>query len=423
MRVTRPAFWAAVLALACSGPASAQTTPTTTPTTPTATASPTTEGLTLAQTLGALALTAGSRSAGSAIALATALEVGTTPLITASPSFTYKVDPATGLRVRQATTFGPSFSERALTSGEGKVALYASVTAASYEQIGDVSLERMQLTNATGPTAATSRRGLASLVLQAETLLISSSVGVSDKLDLSVGVPLVRMTLDGIAWMEDGNQNVYALATGAGTSTGLGDIAVSGKYRLTSFGEGPPDPGGIALVATVRLPTGDRENFRGLGITRTMVSAVVSSGKGRFRPHGNVGFDFWSDSFDAITDEAGNTSVSARHQFQYAAGFEFEAAPKLTLLVDLLGRHILGAGQVGLKTETPTPTSPFGRIGATSVESFVALDEGISKLTLAPGVRLNLKGNFVVSLNALATLRDNGLHDKFIPVVGLDWTF
>ena len=34
-----------------------------------------------------------------------------------------------------------------------------------------------------------------------------------------------------------------------------------------------------------------------------------------------------------------------------------------------------------------------------------------------------LKGSFVLSLNALATLRDNGLHDKFIPVVGLDWTF
>ena len=82
-----------------------------------------------------------------------------------------------------------------------------------------------------------------------------------------------------------------------------------------------------------------------------------------------------------------------------------------------------GAGQIGIKNETPAPTSPLGQIGATSVDSFVALDEGISKLTLAPGVRLNLKGNFVLSLNALATLRDNGLHDKFIPVVGLDWTF
>ena len=80
-------------------------------------------------------------------------------------------------------------------------------------------------------------------------------------------------------------------------------------------------------MATVRLPTGDRENFRGLGITRTQVSAVVSSGKTRFRPHGNIGFDFFSDGLKAITDDAGKSSVSARHQFMYNAGFEFGAAP------------------------------------------------------------------------------------------------
>jgi hypothetical protein len=223
--------------------------------------------------------------------------------------------------------------------------------------------------------------------------------------------------------MEDGTGKVLTLAQGAGTSTGLGDMALSAKYRLTSFGEGPPDPGGLAVVATMRLPTGDRENFRGLGITRTMVSAVISTGKARFRPHGNVGFDFWSDGFEAVTADTGRASVSARHQFAYAAGFEFEAAPKLTLNLDLLGRHLLGAGRVGLRTDTPAPTSPLGSIGVTSVESIVALDEGINKLILAPGVRLNLKGSFVLSLNALVKLRDNGLHDKFIPVVGLDWTF
>ena len=76
-----------------------------------------------------------------------------------------------------------------------------------------------------------------------------------------------------------------------------------------------------------------------------------------------------------------------------------------------------------MSSPDPTPTSEFGRLGITSVESLEALDKGISKLTLAPGVRLNLKGSFVLSLNALTTLRDNGLHDKFIPVVGLDWTF
>ena len=82
-------------------------------------------------------------------------------------------------------------------------------------------------------------------MLQAETLLMSSSVGVTDKLESLGGCATgrVRMSVDGISWMEDGNGKVLALANGAGTSTGLGDMAVSGKYRLTSFGEEATGPG------------------------------------------------------------------------------------------------------------------------------------------------------------------------------------
>jgi len=410
--MTRPAVAVAVLALACAVPAAAQTATT-----------PPVEGLTLAETLNTLARTAGSAATAEALTLATVLEIGTTPLPTASPGFIYKVDPATGLRVRQATTFGPSFSERALTSGEGKVAVYASVSAASYEQFGDLSLERMQLSSVSASSPLVQRRGLASLVIQAETLTMATSVGVTDKFDLSVSVPLVRVSLDGIAWMEDGNQRVLVRAEGAGTATGLGDIAITGKYRLTGAGEGPPDPGGLAVIGTARMPTGDRDNFRGLGITRLLGSVVYSSGKGRFRPHGNAGFEYWSDSLDALTEGIGSGRVSARHQFQYAAGFEYEGAPKLTLLVDLLGRHILGAGEVGVVTTTPSPNSVLGALGATAVESVVPTDQGINKLMLVPGLKLNLKGNFLLSLNVLTSLRDNGLHDRVIPVFGLEWTF
>ncbi len=296
MRMTRPAVAVAVLALACGVPVAAQT----------ASPTPAVEGLTLAQTLNTLARTAGSAATAEALILGTVLEIGTTPLPTASPGFIYKVDPATGLRVRQATTFGPSFTERALTSGEGKVAVYASVSAASYEQFGDLSLERMQLSSVTASSPLVQRRGLASLVIQAETVTMATSVGVTDKFDLSVSVPLVRVSLDGIAWMEDGNQRVLVRAEGAGTSTGLGDIAVTGKYRLTGAGEGPPDPGGLAVIGTARMPTGDRDNFRGLGITRLLGSVVYSSGKGRFRPHGNAGFEYWTDSLDALTEGMGS---------------------------------------------------------------------------------------------------------------------
>ena len=173
----------------------------------------------------------------------------------------------------------------------------------------------------------------------------------------------------------------------------------------------------------MRLPTGDREHFRGLGISRTMGSLVYSSGTGRFRPHASAGFEFWSDGIDLATDATGRGTVTARHQIQYNAGLELEATPKVTILADLLGRHILGAGRIGYRTDTVDATSPLGLIGATSVESLVGLNKGLQRLVLAPGVKVNIKGNLLLSLSALATLRDTGLHDRIIPVAGLEWSF
>jgi hypothetical protein len=160
--------------------------------------------------------------------------------------------------------------------------------------------------------------------------------------------------------------------------------------------------------------------LRGLGVTRTLVALVYSSGQGRFRPHVNGGFEVWSDGVDLIVSfDPRRPTIEARHQIQFAGGFEYEATPKMTLLIDLLGRHILGAGKVGYQTQTPT--TPIG--GVTQLESMVAMPEGIRKLTLAPGLKLNVKGNMLVSLNVLTTLYDSGLHAPIVPVIGVDLTF
>jgi hypothetical protein len=108
--------------------------------------------------------------------------------------------------------------------------------------------------------------------------------------------------------------------------------------------------------------------------------------------------------------------VTVRNQIQYAAGVEYEAAPKLTLILDVLGRHMLGGGHVGIQTFE-------SEFADASVQAAVALPEGIRKITAAPGLKWNLKGNVLLSLNALVPLFDNGLHDYFTPVVGLDVTF
>jgi hypothetical protein len=182
------------------------------------------------------------------------------------------------------------------------------------------------------------------------------------------------------------------------------------------FKGGPlPDPGGVALVVDMRLPTGSVENLRGLGVTRTLVSVVVSGGSGRVHPHGSGGFEYWSKSLDI--DGAPGTRVSIRHQIQYTAGIELEAAPKLTILADFVGQRILGGGQIG------TFSGPLASVAnASSVTSLVATDQSISKMLLAPGMKVNLKGKLAVALSAIITLQNNGLHSKVTPFAGINLT-
>jgi hypothetical protein len=357
--------------------------------------------------------------AGVAIGLATALEVANAPFGSSAGGFVFKLDPATGLKVRSAPTFGPSFAERALTAGEGKVSFGINLTVATYDKLNNFSLKRMRLAQTSGPVAAIQNSGIASLVLSSETMVVSAAIGATDKLDISVAVPFVKVTLNGISWVEDAKNppQVFEFLAREGNSSGRGDLAVSAKYRLAQFGAGPPDPGGVAFLLTTRLPTGNRENFRGLGINRVLGSLVVSAGKGKLRPHGNVGFEWWEKGLVVATDVIGADTVEARHQMQAAVGLEIDAGPKMTLLLDVLGRQVLGGGVVGLKT-FPLPSPDV-----TSIELAVATGRPIRKLVLAPGLKWNLKGTFVLTGNALISLRDNGLHDYFTPVVGLDWTF
>jgi hypothetical protein len=393
-----------ILTLACASPAAAQK----------VTIVP---DLTARQVLVQLGDPLSSRPVGEAIALTSAVEIATMPFGTSSGGFVFKLDPSTGLLARTTTTFGPSFTERALTMGEGQVSVGATFNSTSYDELSGFSLSNLPLGSITATSPAASRTSTANLNLTARTVAMSGTVGVSENVDVGVVVPLMSIKLSGTSSVIDGNGTLARLAETNTTFAGIGDVAAFAKYRFVKF-KGPelPDPGGIALLVNMRLPTGSRDNLRGLGITRTLVSGVVSGGRKRLRPHASAGFEYWSKNVNA-PGNPGET-VSVRHQVQYAAGVEMEAAPKVTLLVDYLGQHIMRGGEVGLVTDT------FGAnpSGITSTESLVALGRGINKGLLIPGLKVNLKGKMLLSLNVIVTMKNNGLRATVTPVAGINLT-
>lgn len=409
MRIRRaPTGWAALLALVCCGSASAQSAQSPPPIQGTTTTLP---ELTLANTLIQLIRPVGATHVGEALGLATELAIATAPFGASSGGFLIKLDPGTGLQVRTASTFGPSFSERALTSGEGKVSAGVNFISVTYDRLDTLAIDGLRVRSAPAPSATASRSGIANLALTSNTVVITTRMGVTDKLDVGLALPLVTVKVSGTSTLRNGNGDILLFGSGGGLSKGLGDVAGLVKYRFLTFGSGQPDPGGFAVMATMRLPTGDKDNLRGLGINRTLLSFIASSGRGRFRPHANVGYEWWSKGVSVTSDYAANATVTARHQFEYAAGLELEAAPKLTMLVDLLGGEIFGGGKVGFATNT------------SGAESAVALPEGIRRLSVVPGLKMNLKGKLVLSVNALIALKNDGLHARVTPVGGIDLSF
>jgi hypothetical protein len=190
------------------------------------------------------------------------------------------------------------------------------------------------------------------------------------------------------------------------TSAGIGDIAIFGKYQLWKH-----DNGGVAAAVELRFPSGDKNELRGLGVTRTLAALVWSKG-GRISPHANVGYEFWSDNVPIAADG----SVFAKNQAKYAVGVEFEASPRATVVVDLVGRRLMNGGQIGYQT---FPAS----VGSGSADLLVGTPEGVDQVALAPGVKFNIWRSVLITGNVLASLSTGGVRARFIPVVGVDWAF
>jgi hypothetical protein len=108
--------------------------------------------------------------------------------------------------------------------------------------------------------------------------------------------------------------------------------------------------------------------------------------------------------------------VFAKNQAKYAVGVEFEANPRTTVVVDLVGRQLMNGGQVEYQTFP-------AMLGTGTADLLVATPEGLSQVALAPGVKFNVWRSVLITGNVLASLTTGGVRARFIPVFGVDWAF
>lgn len=365
-----------------------------------------------------------------------ALQVASFPLSTSAGGFSYVFDADLGVLTRSSESFGPIYTDRAVTIGKGRVNVGVSYNHYTFDSIDDASLRDGDLylvfthedTNGDGGSLLANYEGdivtgQLQLKIQSSTTTIVSTYGLTDRFDVGFAVPVVSVDI-----VANTTANIRRIATGPespihqfengtstdsfgqeGSATGVGDIVVRGKYRL-----GGTTRAGMAMAVDLRLPTGEERNLHGTGAFQAKGALVASFERNGFAPHASVGYAYNTDDVPS--------------EIPHFLGVEWAPDQRVTFIADFLGRYVMDTVNVEIQEQTFT-----ARQGGTSVEQQeitavypeIALLDGESRYYAsgAIGVKMMLRDNLLVSFNGLFSMSKSGLADRFTPLLGIDYSF
>jgi hypothetical protein len=370
------------------------------------------------------------------INIALVRQLGALPIPSPASGFTYAFDASSGTFVRSTQSFGPILADRAETIGRGRFAFGYSLQQFSFQTFDGLRLSHIpavfthddfQLGGGRADFITTQNAMSASVSQSTGSL----TFGVTDRLDVSLAVPLIRTSLSVISdatihrvgtssnpaihFFRDpdapgtfGNERRF-IAEGA--AAGLGDVIVRAKE--TAF---RTPRGGIALGVEVRLPTGEEENLLGSGSLGVKVFDAMSLTFGRIAPHVNLGYQRNGASVLAGDVTAG-TKGDLPDELSYVVGADVGVEKRLTIAFDVLGRH---------SSDSPRLASTTFSVDGAPAQSFPDISFGVGSLNVVSGslgMKANIGGTMLATFNVQFKLNEAGLRTKVTPLVGLEYAF
>jgi hypothetical protein len=327
------------------------------------------------------------------------LELSTVPTLSSSTGFVYRMDrDLGGTFVRSSESFGPLFVDRSLTAGTLRPAFGAAYQETRFNRIDGRSLTDGTLV-ATGAqltgTAEPFDVETVSIHLRTRTLTLSTNVGLTDRLDVSAALPLVRLTMDGER--VDTLRGVPSVqATASVDASGVGDMVLRAKYNaLRSGGTG------IAIGAEARLPTGAEENLLGAGELSVKPRLIGSVETGTVSLHTEVGYSFGGLS----------------RELDYSGALAVAASNRVTFVGEVLGRRLTSGGRIE-ETVAPHPTL----VGVETIR-LTGVPEATYRALAVGSVKWNVAQTWLVSASVLRPMTTAGLTARFIPSIVVEYAF
>jgi hypothetical protein len=368
------------------------------------------------------------------------------PTLSTSAGYTYEYNPKLEVFERSSKTFGPLFSERAVTIGKSKFNVNVSYTYIDFDTINGHDLDHLtsrveSAVLGNGQAFAGLRRPDlvdrfpqlndrnliftqldVDLDIEAQLMDFSFTYGVLDNLDVNVDVPVVRTfarshvterTLDPRFTEEfpqfTGASQEIDTFSARGSALGVGDMRLRSKYLALI------DPVRVAGLLDLALPTGSPGNFQGTGDTRLGTYLIASQTIADiFEPHAQAGVEFNCDDVD-------------RSQAKYLAGVTAQVFSIAALTVDFLGRSEFGAlGKIPSTARLPAvQDGKFTESGAGPFHGrpiFVNIHRN-DILDLAVGGKVSVSQRAILFATVILPLNDDGLRANVVPTVGVEATF
>jgi hypothetical protein len=330
------------------------------------------------------------------IARALLTNLATLPLPTSADAFVYQLNPDLGTMERGTQSFGPFFVERAQVAGRGQASF-----GLAFQELRFGSLDGMNLRDGSLVTTANQFTNeqtpfevdRLTLDIQASVATLYGSLGVTDRLEVGLAVPLVSLRVDG-SLTDVYRGRTFTQATASAHTIGLADLVLRTKYKL--FGEASS---GVSAAADVRLPTGSQQNLLGAGSPSLTVLGVGSVDFGRFSTHGN----------------AGMTVGGLARELSYSGAVAVAAGARVTIVGEVLGRWIDSPGQIA------PVSSPNASLAGVQTIRLMPAGSTFNTVTLVPGFKWNLSDTWILAGNISIPLTAAGLTAPFTPFVGLDY--
>jgi hypothetical protein len=252
-----------------------------------------------------------------------------------------------------------------------------------------------------------------------------AAVGVTDRLDVGVIVPMVHVNVNaritsylrrapgsssgthGFDALQLANRTMY----GDWTRNGLGDVEVRAKLRAASQ---------FALTGGVRLPTGDENDWLGSGALQVSGGAIWSGRFGRVAPRVNAGYTYSREDEDAF---------EMPHEINYGGGVDIALSRFVSVSGDAVGRTLrdvarLRSGTIVLPGTTGAPGTA-ATAGLTSDGVLLATAETSNVQTMfgAAGIRVLVARHLLLSGDYMFPILDRGLAPKMGVMLGANLLF